>query len=530
MTDNYDLEMRLAIVGRELEDVVDAEAQHETPVAEPHDSSAPTVSGSIFPQLDGKLRVHDTRALYPVSYVRSRVVGSVPRISDNPVIQPPMASSALLETEIENVLSFVPAHIFAKFPQKYISNASQQDYIIEHFFKDIWNRSWDLFYLPLPERQAHQSLILVPQSQAENMLSHINAVVSLKLTLDGMKQDRLVLDFVNLPIPKPLYLGRSNDAEEKKFLQGNIQRMENFAEWDDLAKDNNSLIFRAFTQYLKNVILPTMNCKKARWNSKRRAKMAKMAKWTSQLNWLLSCLGLRPPPASESSPNGDQQSVLAPVNVLMAPEWDFHNNPVFVSIDCEWMERSSWALTEVGISILDTHDLVNLPPGDYGENWKKRIRSYHLRVSEHESHINQEFCLGCPDKFEWGQSYLIDHDHMGVTIDHYLSSHGAGRNLILVGLAMDHDLQILRRTGSVYFSQPEGAMFNDRLDVAYLFRALRNIDVHHGMARLLGELNELHSEWLHNAGNDARYTMHALVRIAMEAAGEKQESEMEVVD
>ncbi|KAJ6004954.1 hypothetical protein N7540_012753 [Penicillium herquei] len=541
MTDDYDLAMRLAIIGMELEGIVDAEAQHEAPVAEPHDSSAPTVSASIFPQLDERLRVHDPRSLFPVSYVRSRVVGSMPEIPDNPVIQPPMAPSVLSDTEIENVSTFVPAHLFAQFPQNYITDAGQENYITNHFFNDIWNQGWDLFYLPLPERQARDSLILVPESQAQNMLSYINNLVSENLSLTGMKQDRLVLYFDDHSIPKPLYLGRSNNVEKKTSLEANIHEMENFAAWDDRAKDSNSLMLTAFTQYLRNVILPTMKIPKSAKSNKAKKKLklqAKMMeKWTSQLSWLPSWLGLRPPPVvpppvvAESSPDEDQpqQPALDPVNVLMAPGWDFHDHPVFVSIDCEWIERSPWTLTEVGISLLDTYDLTNLPPGDYGENWKKRIRSYHFRVSEYESHVNQEFCLGCPDKFEWGQSYVIDYDQIGAAIDECLGSRGPGRNLILVGLAMDHDVQILRKTGSVYFYQAAD-MFFDRLDVAQLFRVLRDSKENLGMVRLLGELNELHSEWLHNAGNDARYTMHALVRIAMEAVGEKQETEMEVVD
>ncbi|KAJ5728462.1 hypothetical protein N7493_004792 [Penicillium malachiteum] len=486
MNNNFDLDMRLAIIGRELGDFGDAEV-----VAGPLNSSAPT---------------------------------------------PPMIANLLLDAEIKTISSFVPAHLFAQFPQKYINNTVQENYITDHFFDDIWKQDWDLFYLPLPGRKPHDSLIFVPESQAEHMLSHINKVVSENLTLGGMKQDRLVLCFDGLPIPKPLYLGKSHDEQQKIDLEANIAKMENFESWEDLTKNYKSLIFEAFKHYLQNVMVPTMPppspIKKSKPKKNKRLRLrAKMkAQWTSQLNWLPSWLGLRQ--AFSVPEYEDQQHYLSPVNVLMAPAWNFHDQPIFFSIDCEWIERATWTLTEVGISILDTYDLVNLPPGDYGESWKKTIRSYHLRVSEHESHVNKEFCLGCPDKFEWGQSHMIESDRMGMAIDQCLVSRGEGRNMILVGLSMDHDLQLLRRTGSKYFAESDKDPFHDRLDIANLFRVVRNSDSNEnlGLSRLLGELNELHSEWLHNAGNDARYTMHALVRIAMEAVGEKQESPMEVVD
>ncbi|KAJ5723359.1 hypothetical protein N7488_001394 [Penicillium malachiteum] len=531
MNDYFDLDMRLAIIGRELGDFGDVEV-----VAGPLNSSAPTVSASIFPRLGSGIRFHDDRCLHPVSYVRSRVVGCNPETSDNTIIQPPMVANLLLDAEINTVSSFVPAHLFAQFPQKYIENPVQQNYIIEHFFNDIWKQDWDLFYLPVPGRKPHDSLIFVPYSQAEHMLCHINKVVSENLTLSGMKHNRLVLGFEGLPLPKPLYLGKSHDEQRKIDLELNIAKMENFAPWEELTENFNSLMFEAFKHYLENVMVPTMppprpiKKYKARKNKKLRLQAKMKAQWTSQLNWLPSWLGLRQ--AFSVPEYEDQQPYLSPVNVLMAPAWNFHDQPIFFSIDCEWVERSIWTLTEVGISILDTFDLINLPPGDYGESWKKTIRSYHLRVSEHESHVNKEFCQGCPENFEWGQSHFVDSDRMGMAIDQCLLSRGEGRNMILVGLSMDHDVQLLRQTGSQYFAESDEDPFYDRLDIANLFRVVRNSDSNEnlGLSRLLGELNELHSEWLHNAGNDARYTMHALVRIAMEAVGEKQESPMEVVD
>jgi hypothetical protein len=75
---------------------------------------------------------------------------------------------------------------------------------------------------------------------------------------------------------------------------------------------------------------------------------------------------------------------------------------VFVCIDVEAVERNQNLITEIGVATLDTKDISHLAPGEKGENWMKMIRPRHFRVNEQKHHVNHEFVVGCPDKFEFG--------------------------------------------------------------------------------------------------------------------------------
>jgi hypothetical protein len=75
---------------------------------------------------------------------------------------------------------------------------------------------------------------------------------------------------------------------------------------------------------------------------------------------------------------------------------------VFVCIDVEAVERNQNLITEIGVATLDTKDIAHLAPGEKGENWMKMIRPRHFRINEQKHHVNHEFVVGCPDKFEFG--------------------------------------------------------------------------------------------------------------------------------
>ena len=79
---------------------------------------------------------------------------------------------------------------------------------------------------------------------------------------------------------------------------------------------------------------------------------------------------------------------------------NFYENVVFICVDVESYERHRKTITEVGISTLDTNDIMDLAPGDGGEAWMKKIRSRHFRIKEHSHLNNTEFVTGCADRFE----------------------------------------------------------------------------------------------------------------------------------
>ncbi|KAJ5092754.1 hypothetical protein N7456_008615 [Penicillium angulare] len=518
--DLVDTLMRLAIVGL----IVDRDdiQKFENSLVDP-----PAVPGIECLHL----RVRDPRSNQTTSYVRTRIVGTSHEKSEASTEAPHVALPSIVpsassnpEIDIESISSFIPVHFFSQFPKEYIYDEGQENYVTQHWFKQFWDRSWDLFLLPVPQTRA---ILVVPEVQAQALLTEINTTISENLTLDEMNKDGLILRFEKVGGPKPIYFGRSKSYAEKETINGNISSFNDYPGWEKYTEGLTAAERTALEETLMNAILPAekngvASCKRARRAEKKALHRKEIQlQLTRTLELLQLWLGLRRRSVTSLCQNQEQTNRLPPVNVLAAPDCPFQDDVLFIGIDCEWMERSPNNLTEVGISILDTRDLANLPPGDYGDNWKKRIRSYHFRVSEYQHHVNNEFCKGCPDKFEWGESAIIDQDDMGKAIDSCLGSH---RNMILIGLDMKRDVELIARTGSDRFTRLRQAAelgAHCRVDVADLFQILRGRSDKLGMVRLLNELNETHTEYLHNAGNDARYTMHILIRIALESAGEK---------
>jgi hypothetical protein len=73
-----------------------------------------------------------------------------------------------------------------------------------------------------------------------------------------------------------------------------------------------------------------------------------------------------------------------------------------VCVDGEAYERDNNIVTEIGLAILDTEDIEDMPPGENGKNWFALIEAHHLRISEVRHLYNREFVHSCPDSFNFG--------------------------------------------------------------------------------------------------------------------------------
>jgi hypothetical protein len=74
----------------------------------------------------------------------------------------------------------------------------------------------------------------------------------------------------------------------------------------------------------------------------------------------------------------------------------------FVCVDVEAYELNTSLVTEVGLAILDTEHIENVPPGENGENWHPFVQNHHLRINEFKTIINRRYVRGCPDAFNFG--------------------------------------------------------------------------------------------------------------------------------
>jgi hypothetical protein len=208
---------------------------------------------------------------------------------------------------------------------------------------------------------------------------------------------------------------------------------------------------------------------------------------------------------------------------------------VFICFDVESYERSHSQITEIGIATLDTRDLINLPPGEDGENWRSKIRARHFRINENLHLRNYEFVQGCPDRFEFGESKFVDLEEVGdwvrgvfrppfaaleedggVALDGSTQSpddaRGAEqRNIVILGHDIQTDLDYLRKVGVDATTLPNVI---DCLDSATLYRAWTREPQIRSLGKILLDFDIV--GWnLHNAGNDAVYTIQAMLAVCV---------------
>lgn len=218
----------------------------------------------------------------------------------------------------------------------------------------------------------------------------------------------------------------------------------------------------------------------------------------------------------------------------------FYDSVFFVSIDIEAYEWDQSKVTEIGICTLDTLDLLGLGPGAAAFNWMSRARARHFRVTNHQHLTNTKMVQGCADRFNFGTSEFVDlRDVPAAVASCFRPSCSRSkeepakadftRTIVLVGHDVGHDVQWLRRIGydvtNLRYLHPS-RMDTLNLDI-YLRWRQDKAGAHQG--RKLADILLQHdiAAWhLHNAGNDAALTLHALLAMAVEdARGNESEQE-----
>jgi DNA polymerase III alpha subunit (gram-positive type) len=95
------------------------------------------------------------------------------------------------------------------------------------------------------------------------------------------------------------------------------------------------------------------------------------------------------------------------------------------------------------------------------------------------------------------------------------------RNIVLVGHDVAADIKYLRELG---YNPYELCNLQELVDTSFMYRAFRRESQPRNLGSILVDLGI--AGWdLHNAGNDAMYTLQAMVSIALRAKLEKQDKE-----
>ena len=194
-------------------------------------------------------------------------------------------------------------------------------------------------------------------------------------------------------------------------------------------------------------------------------------------------------------------------------------------------------MTEIGVATLDTRDLQGIAPGENGFNWHACIRARHFRIGEYTYLRNHKFIIGCPERFNFGDSEIINKASIPSVIASCFkqpySAPGVDpssceleterRNIVLLGHDVQQDVQYLQKVG---YNVTNLSNLIETQDTSVMYRAF----THETNPCALGRvclLLEITAFNLHNAGNDAAFTLQAMLGLCVKDAVEHRGQALE---
>ncbi|KAH6610758.1 atp-dependent dna helicase 2 subunit 2 [Trichoderma cornu-damae] len=366
------------------------------------------------------------------------------------------------------------------------------------FDKILEDRVWDLgvrskchgsFYLHNPEKPSEKPRLLVPTVQLESFLVGINSELGTSLCIPGgINQDRFCMRFGQGGAPRPRYLKRCRD---QKVL--NVESFPDFqqADWESFKASNNAIQQDWMNKWHMMVPRPFSRDKKK--DAGKRAAARKRLDRERMLCETQEYLCLQG--------NGNQRDV------------------VFLCMDVEAIEMPPNPISEIGIAILDVKDLDGVQPGPGGQNWWQFIKAHHLRTKEYSGLVNHRFVHGCPSLFDFGVSTFPEECELPEAIESVLAPYTEEkRQLVFVAHDARQDIKYL---SSVGFEVLAIRGLVEQLDTKEIHQAWRESEQGKSLQHVLNELL-IRSKHLHNAGNDAVFTLRALIGMAIEEIREKE--------
>ena len=210
---------------------------------------------------------------------------------------------------------------------------------------------------------------------------------------------------------------------------------------------------------------------------------------------------------------------------------------VFIAIDVESYEQNHNIITEIGFASLDTKDIEKLPPGTSGINWQSKVNARHIRIKENMGYHNSKFVDGCADKFEFGSSEVVEkaqiHNTLAECFRYPLRLISSGydnsqegsdlnqRNIVVVGHDVRNDIKYLQKLG---YNLLQLSNVLEVIDTVALDKAWKEHSQPRSLGTILYEL-DMPSWHLHNAGNDAVYTLWAMLGVTIQNADKRAKRE-----
>ncbi|KAI1617326.1 hypothetical protein EDD36DRAFT_450974 [Exophiala viscosa] len=522
---------------------------------------------------------------------------------------------------------FCQFSLASKFPYKYMNDSN--DRVSRHFFANnkFYDRAWDVYYLNPPYTLSAKPIILVPYAQVEKLINDIGQTFKIAVSVP---ESPFTLTFFDDGTPQPKLLGTSQSRDDFADLQSRIELTpEDHGECPPKASHEVKQQFEAFRKKCEDAVAASKKKGVAVKKKREDDRLLTIRDWYSQLRRVQRYFGLRCKSGKVSYPDPglswDEQEefrvkqlkeahiILDPLEVNAPAPLPFEKEPIIISVDIESYERAHNQITEIGVSTLDTLDLVGLPPGNNGKAWINQIRSRHFRIKGREHLVNKDFCVGNPDAFQFGRSefvelkdaaaqvdscfewpFSVQYKHAGLddpwddesvggtpeaglsedALNHQLNGgnkaaiasvlNGIGdkdavdlavklakakraapgdlqrgprdRNILLLGHDLRTDLDYLRDLGSKIFGPSRGtyplagmetmgtnekhvktlASILEAIDTAPLYRVFKEETQNRNLGSIMKDLG-LTSYFMHNGGNDARYTLEVLIAMVVKA-------------
>jgi hypothetical protein len=342
------------------------------------------------------------------------------------------------------------------------------------------------------------------------------------------EEEGLLLTFSDPnPDHRPRFLGSADSRDKYDFILGSVDPLG--LPGMDSHEDKGLAGFRE-----KLALAAEAN--KAKSKAKRKEKLEKnilnRQSMSKQLLQARRYLGLLPGERGETLPNGSASTT---INVTEPVAHSCESDIIIIAIDVEAYERAQGIITEVGVSTLDTRDLQGTAPGKNGENWQKFVRARHFRVNEHRNYVNRDFIAGCPDNFDFGKSEWVPlknmpsvltecfHEpfskptHTSSTPPSMEEDPSRKRNIVLLGHDIGQDIDYCHKLG---FSVLGRGNMIATMDTKAMYQAYTRDKTPRGLSGVISDFDML--PWhMHNAGNDAAFTMYAMLATCVQDAAER---------
>ncbi|KAH9845099.1 hypothetical protein Tdes44962_MAKER06889 [Teratosphaeria destructans] len=433
-------------------------------------------------------------------------------------------------------MKFAPFMAITKFPYKYVSHEWRQP-LASAFFdeKKIYNRAWDMYYVYNGYFPTSKPTTFVPLQQFETLLAEINdKFPDAKIELDDKAREELIYDFDLVgPLSKelrPRFLGHSTQHEQIAHWVDNLPFPGHVTISSSMQNDD---AYKSFIQRMDSAIDAGKNKKSNKKRGKSNRIEGLFRHSGGETSTLIASaqryLGLKP---EEDSLDAG----VAKLNLDSVTPSSHKSEPIFIAIDCEAYEEGAHVVTEVGVATLDTRDLKNMPPGPLGENWRQYIRARHFRITERTHMVNKKWVDGCPDKFQFGTSEFVSKDTIASALtscfhppfsarprggasedgdDEVVAEKVEGpRNIIVLGHDLKQDIDYCHDIG---FAVLNRGNLLDTMDTARMYMSYKRDVNPTSLPKVLHNFDI--SAWhAHNGGNDAVYTIYAMLAICAEAA------------